>query len=150
MLECKDEWDLKAQDLYNKDIKVQYMCYQDNLASTVSALLGHKYALNLDIDLRERRNTSCRQLITVTTMHQSKHSLNKHGDAAFGYGKDMKKSLEDKIIESVFSKASAEYRNMTNVERQEEELAAFVPEVQKKPAKPVDAQTALTLTCRRK
>ena len=39
---------------------------------------------------------------------------------------------------------------MTNIERQEEELAAFVPEVQKKPAKPVDAQTALTLTCRRK
>ena len=22
MMECKDEWDLKAQDLYNKDIKV--------------------------------------------------------------------------------------------------------------------------------
>ena len=39
---------------------------------------------------------------------------------------------------------------MTGMERQEETLAAFVPEVQKKPAKPVDAQTALTLTCRRK
>ena len=76
MLEYKDEWDFKAQDLYNKDIKVQYMCYQDNLASTVGALLSHKYALNLDIDLRERRNTSCRQIITVTTQHQSKHSLN--------------------------------------------------------------------------
>ena len=69
MLEFKDEWDLKAQDLYNTDVKVQYMCYLDNLGATVGALLGHKYALNLDIDLRERRNTSGRQQITVTTMH---------------------------------------------------------------------------------
>ena len=87
--------------------------------------------------------------MTVTTVHQSRHSLNSY-DAAYGYGKDMKQTQEDKILESVFAKASTEFLNMTNIERQDETLAAFVPEVQKKPAKPVDAQTALTLTCRRR
>ena len=43
MLEYKDEWDLKAEDLFNKDVKVQYMCYLDHLADTVGALLGHKH-----------------------------------------------------------------------------------------------------------
>lgn len=61
MLQYKDEWDLKAQDLYNKDAKVQYMCYLDNLAGTIGALLGHKHALNLDIDLSEKRNAAGKQ-----------------------------------------------------------------------------------------
>ena len=37
-----------------------------------------------------------------------------------------------------------------SLESQKETLAAFVPELVRKPAKPVDAKTALTLTCRRK
>ena len=114
------------------------MCYLDHLADTVGALMGHKHGLNLSIDLSEGRNTSGRAQITVTTMHQSKHSATKLGDG-YGYGKDLKKTEEDKILESVFNKASDEYRNMTNLERQESTLAAFVPEVLKKPAKPVNA-----------
>ena len=82
-------------------------------------------------------------------MHQSKHSATKLGEE-YGYGKDLKKTTEDKILQSVFNKASAEYLNTKNLVRQESTLAAFVPEVIKKPAKPVNAPTALTLTCRRK
>ena len=149
MLELKDEWDLKVLDLYNTDVKVQYMCYLDHVKDTIGALMGHKHGINLDFDLHEGKNASGKSQITVTTIHQSKYSATKNGDG-YGYGKDLKQTMEDKILESVISKASAEYRNMTNVERQVETLAAFVPDVQKKPAKPVNAQTALTLSCRRK
>lgn len=150
MLEFKDEWDLLANDLQNKEVKVQYMCYLDHLAGTIGALLGHKLGLNLDIDLREGRNSSGKSQITVTTMHQTKHSLLQHGGGDFGYGKDNKLSIEDKILESVFSKVSAECRNLKQEERQDDILADIVPELQKKPAKAVNAQTALTLACRRK
>ena len=74
--------------------------------------------------------------------------MTKLGDD-YGYGKDTKKTVEDKILESVICKATPKYRDAVHFEGQEETLAAFVPDVPKKPAKPVDAQTALTLSCRR-
>ena len=58
--------------------------------------------------------------------------------------------MEDKILESVFEKATPRYRNAISVEGQEQTLASFVPEIKKRPARNVDAATALTLTCRRK
>ena len=54
--EYKDKWDFKISDLLNKENKVQYQCYMENVSSTVGALLGHKYNLNLDIDFKQNRN----------------------------------------------------------------------------------------------
>ena len=148
MQQFKDEWDLKVNDLYNEEPKVQYNCYLDHVASTICAQLNYKYDTDIEIDLREGFNTTGKTQITITTIHQSKHSTTKLGDE-YGYGKDTKKTTEDKILESVISKATPKYRNAIHFEGQEETLAAFVPDVPKKPAKPVDAQTALTLSCRR-
>ena len=148
MYQFKDEWDLKVNDLYNEEAKVQYNCYLDHVASTICAQLNYKHDADIDIDLREGFNTTGKTQITVTTVHQSKHSTTKLGDE-YGYGKDTKKTTEDKILESVICKATPKYRNAIHFEGQEETLAAFVPDVPKKAAKPVDAQTALTLSCRR-
>ena len=68
----KDEWDFKVGDLYNKDHKVTFMCYLDNMSSTINGLLGHKYGTPLNFNLRGRRFNNDRTTITVTTMHQSK------------------------------------------------------------------------------
>ena len=53
-------------------------------------------------------------------------------------------------MQSVFAKATPRFLGEKYIEGQEETLADFVPHLEKKPAKPVDAATALTLTCRRK
>jgi len=37
MREFKQEWDLEAADMTNKEVKVQYMCYSDNLSNTIGA-----------------------------------------------------------------------------------------------------------------
>jgi len=74
--------------------------------------------------------------ITVTTLHQSKFSKTQLG-AAHGYGVDDKKTAEDILIQDLMSQASLRYRNMTTSD--EDALAIMVPELPKKPARPVDA-----------
>ena len=51
------------------------------------------------------------------------------------------------MVSRAVNKDDPYYRSL---ESQKETLAAFVPELARKPAKPVDAKTALTLACRRK
>ena len=87
MLEFKDEWDFKANDLYNKEYKVQYMCYIDHLSDTVGALLSNQMQAYIDIDLRDGKYNSDKTQVTVTTMHQSMHR-----EDQFGYGLDTKKT----------------------------------------------------------
>lgn len=79
-------------------------------------------------------------------MHQSMFG---EGDGCNGYGEDLKKTQEDIVLDSVFAKADPEFRDKIHFEGQEDTLAAFVPDLTKKLPKPVDATTALTLTCRR-
>ena len=59
MLHLKDDWDYKIADLYNKEHKVQYTCYLDNLARTIGDILEHQYdEEDLEIDLRETENAT--------------------------------------------------------------------------------------------
>lgn len=83
-------------------------------------------------------------------MHQSKVNLEGTGVEAFGYGPDDKVTNESRILESVYVKASAESRDSAYIEGVAQTLASIVPEIVKKPGKPVNAATALTLACRRR
>ena len=69
MQHYKEEWDLRANQLYNPEGSVQFNCYLDHLSDTIQAQLGFKYTTNLDIDLREGKNVSGKTTITVTTVH---------------------------------------------------------------------------------
>ena len=89
MLDYKNEWDFKVNELYNKEFKVQYMCYVDHLSDTIGALLSHKAQAYVDIDLRDGKYNSDKTQVTVTTMHQSIYR-----DDYYGYGMDTKKTKE--------------------------------------------------------
>jgi len=83
-------------------------------------------------------------------MHQSKVNFEATGVQAFGYGPDNKVTNESRILESVYVKASAESRDSAYMEDVAHTLASIVPEIVKKKPKPVNAETALTLACRRR
>ena len=54
MQEMKDQFDFRQGDLYNKEHKVQFMCYLDNFGNTLGALLSHKHGIPVSCSLREK------------------------------------------------------------------------------------------------
>ena len=99
--------------MYNKEHKVQFMCYLDNFGNTLGALLSHKHGIPINCNLREKNFVKDRTQLTITTRHQSKYGENLGRD---GYGEDLKKTQEDIILESVFAKATPRFRDITHFE----------------------------------